>query len=171
MKQVLMAVLCSTLSFGAIDNINSFKADFIQSVTDDNNSTLSYSGYVVAKKPQNALWNYSKPIKKDVYINEYSVTIVEPEIEQVIIKRIESNFDFFMMIKNAIKISKNRYEANYKEAKFIIATKNDLIESISYRDEFDNKVKIVFKNQKQDIDIEDKVFIPNYPLEFDIIRD
>lgn len=171
MKQLLVTLLCSTLSFASINNINSFKADFIQSVTDDNNSTLSYKGNVIAKKPQNALWSYIKPIKKNVYIDESSVTIVEPEIEQVIIKRIESNFDFFMMIKNAIKINNNTYEASYKDAKFIITTRDDLIKSISYKDEFDNKVNILFKNQKQNIDVEDKLFIPNYPLNFDIIRD
>lgn len=171
MKQLLMTLLCSTLSFAAIDNINSFEADFIQSVTDDKNSSLNYSGYVCAKKPQSAVWNYIEPIKKDVYINKYSVIVVEPEIEQVIIRRIESNFDFFMMIRNAIKISEDIYEANYKETKFIITTKNSLIESISYKDEFDNNVKIIFKNQKQNIDIEENKFIAKYPLEFDVIRD
>ena len=166
-----MTLLCSTLSFAAIDNINSFEASFTQSVTDDKNSSLNYNGHVQAKKPQSAVWNYLEPIKKDVYIWKHSVTIVEPEIEQVIIRRIESNFDFFMLIKNAVKISTNTYKANYKESIFIITTKNNLIESISYKDEFDNDIKIVFKNQKQNIDIDENVFVANYPLQFDIIRD
>ena len=171
MKQLMITLLCSTLSFGAIDNINSFEADFTQSVTDDKNSSLSYSGYVAAKKPKNAVWNYIEPIKKDVYINDRMVTIIEPEIEQVIVRRIESNFDFFMMIKNAVKINENIYEANYKESKFIIFITNNLIESISYKDEFDNNVKIIFKNQKQNIKLADELFRANIPIEFDIIRD
>ena len=76
-----------------------------------------------------------------------------------------------MMIKNAVKAGDNIYEAHYKERKFTIVTENNLIQSISYKDEFDNSVKIVFKNQKQNIDIDEKVFIANYPLAFDIIRD
>ena len=155
----------------AINNINSFEADFTQSVTDDKNASLNYSGHISAQKPQNAIWNYIQPIKKDVYINQFSVTIVEPEIEQVIIRKIESNFDFFMMIKNAVKIDKNTYKANYKESKFIIIIENNLIKSISYKDAFENDVKIVFKNQKQNIKIDDEVFVAKYPLEFDIIRD
>ena len=171
MKQLLMTMLCSSLSFAAIDNINSFEAEFTQSVTNDKNTSLNYMGFVSAKKPQYAVWNYMEPIKKNVYIGKHSVTIVEPEIEQVIIKRIESNFDFFMMIKNAVKVSENIYEANYKESRFTITTKDDLIETISYKDEFDNDVKIVFKNQKKNIEINEDNFVANYPLHFDVIRD
>ena len=171
MKQLWITILCSTLSFASIDDINSFKADFIQSVTDDKNISLNYSGHISASKPQNAIWNYVKPIKKDVYINKYRVIVVEPEIEQVIIRKIKSNFDFFMMIKNAVQIDKNKYEANYKESKFIIIIENNLIKTISYKDEFENDVKISFKNQKQNIKIDKEVFVAKYPLEFDIIRD
>ncbi|WP_455756096.1 LolA-like outer membrane lipoprotein chaperone [Sulfurimonas sp.] len=171
MKSLLSIILCSSLSYGAIDNINSFQAEFIQSVTDDKNVSLQYNGHISAKKPQNAVWNYLKPIKKDVYINKYSVTVVEPEIEQVIIRRIKSNFDFFVLVKNAVEVNKNTYETMYKETKFTITTQNELIKSISYKDEFDNDVKIIFKNQKQNIKIDKEIFIAKYPLEFDIIRD
>lgn len=171
MKYALALLLSYTLSFASFDAINTFQADFTQSVTDDKDKSLVYKGHVVASKPQNAVWNYTKPIKKDVYINRYNVTVVEPEIEQVIVRRIESNFDFFNMIQNAKKIEKDVYEAHYKESKFTITTKNRLIESISYIDEFENKVKILFENQKQNEDVNVELFIPKYPLEFDIVRD
>ncbi|WP_373035306.1 LolA-like outer membrane lipoprotein chaperone [Sulfurimonas sp.] len=171
MKHALTLLLSYTLSFASFDAINTFQADFTQSVTDDKDKSLVYEGHVVASKPQNAVWNYTKPIKKDVYINRYNVTVVEPEIEQVIVRRIESNFDFFNMIQNAKKIEKDVYEARYKESKFTITTKNRLIESISYIDEFENKVKILFENQKQNEDVNVELFIPKYPLEFDIVRD
>jgi outer membrane lipoprotein carrier protein len=160
-----------TQSFASLEEINSFEADFIQSVTDDKDKSLVYNGHIMASKPQNVIWNYTKPITKDVYINRFNVTIIEPEIEQVIIKKIESNFNFFNMIKNATKIEKNIYETHYKESKFIIITKNELIESISYIDEFENSVKIIFKNQKQNKKIDENLFIAEYPLEFDVIRD
>jgi outer membrane lipoprotein carrier protein len=118
MKLLISILLCSTISFANIKDINSFEADFIQTITDDKNSSLNYTGHITASKPQNAIWNYLTPVKKDVYINRFSITIVEPEIEQVIIRKIKSNFDFFMMIKNAKKIDENTYIANYKEVKF-----------------------------------------------------
>jgi len=171
MKYLLTLLLSFTLSFASFDTINSFEADFTQSVTDDKNKSLVYEGHIIASKPQNAVWNYTKPIKKDVYINRFDVTVIEPEIEQVIIRKIESNFDFFSMIENAKRIEENKYLANYKESKFTITTNGKLIESISYIDEFENKVKIVFKKQKQNQEINFELFIPRYPIEFDIIRD
>ncbi len=171
MKLISTLLLSFTLSFASFDTLSSFDADFTQSVTDDKNKSLVYKGHIVATKPQNATWNYTSPIKKDVYINRFKVTIVEPEIEQVIIRRIDSSFDFFNMVRNAKKVQENLYLAKYKESTFTITTKNSLIESISYLDEFENKVKIVFENQKQNEKIDEGLFIPRYPLEFDIIRD
>ncbi|WP_415398471.1 LolA-like outer membrane lipoprotein chaperone [Sulfurimonas sp. CS5] len=171
MKHLFTLFLTSTLAFASFDSLNSFQADFTQSVTDDKNKSLVYSGHVAASKPQNAVWNYTNPIKKDVYINRFNATVIEPEIEQVIIRRIDSSLDFFNMLRNAKKIEKNRYEAYYKESKFVITTKDEVIETISYIDEFENKVKIVFKNQKQNVKIDMKIFTPKYPLEFDVIRD
>lgn len=171
MKRLLIPIFCSTLSFASLSDIYSFKADFIQSVTDDKNATLRYTGHIQAQKPQNALWNYLEPIQKDVFINIFRVTVIEPEIEQVIIRKTQSNFDFFMMVKNATKIKENLYEARYKEAKFFIKTKEEIIESISYKDEFENNVVISFENQKQNIKIDETTFIPEFPEGFDIVRD
>lgn len=170
MKHIFILLLLYTSSFAFFENLNTFQADFTQTVTDEKNKVLSYSGFVVASKPQNAVWTYTTPIKKEVYIDINSATVIEPEIEQVIIKHIESNFSFFNMIKNAKKIKENVYIANYKESKFTIITKNNLIESISYVDEFENNVKIMFKNQKQNEEINPEMFIPDIPQDFDIIN-
>ena len=104
MKHIFIYLLLSTLLFASLDKIDSFKADFIQTVTDDKAKTLTYKGKVIASKPQNALWNYTDPVTKDIYINHHSITVVEPEIEQVIIRKIESSFDFFRMIQKAKKV-------------------------------------------------------------------
>lgn len=171
MRHIFLAILINIQLFASLDDITSFEADFTQSITDEKNKTLDYIGHIIASKPQNARWSYIKPVKKDVYINSYDVTIVEPELEQVIIKRIESNFDFFKMISNAKKIGDNKYLTHYRDSKFTIVQSGSFIESISYVDEFENRVKIKFKNQKQNQKINTKVFIPSYPLEFDIVRD
>lgn len=171
MKRLLIPIFCSTLSFASLSDIHSFKANFTQNVTDDKNTTLSYSGYIQAQKPQDAVWNYLVPIRKDVYINRFSVTVVEPEIEQVIVRKIESNFDFFMLIKNAVKINENLYSASYKDAQFSIKTDKGLINSIIYKDEFENDVVISFDNQKQNMKIDEQVFIADYPADYDVIGD
>ncbi len=171
MKHFFLLMSINIALFASLEEITSFEADFTQSITDEKNKTINYNGHIVASKPQNARWSYFKPVKKEVYINNFDVTIVEPEIEQVIIRKIESNFDFFKMISKAKKIEENKYLAHYKDSKFTIIKKGALIESISYLDEFENRVKIIFKNQKQNQKINEAVFRPFFPLEFDIIRD
>lgn len=171
MKQFLFTILISIQLFASLEEIVSFEADFTQSITDEKDKVLIYNGHVTALKPQNAKWSYTKPVHKDVYINNFEVTIVEPEIEQVLIKRLKSNFDFFKIISNAKKIDKNVYTAYYRDSKFSIVKNGNLIESISYLDEFENKVTITFKNQKQNHDLDKSLFTPSFPLEFDIIRD
>ncbi|EQB34446.1 hypothetical protein M947_10590 [Sulfurimonas hongkongensis] len=171
MKHLYILLLSFSLSFASFDKIDSFDASFTQSVTDDKGKTLTYKGHISASKPQNALWSYKEPIQKDVFINSHQVIIVEPEIEQVIIRSIGSSLDFFNMIKNAKEIKKGTYEANFENKIFTITTSEEIIESISYIDEFENRVKIVFESQVQNKDINQEIFIPKYPLDFDIIRD
>lgn len=160
-----------TQVFASLKDISSFEADFIQSITDDKSNVLTYAGHIIASKPQNAKWNYIKPIQKEVYINRFEVTIIEPEIEQVIIKRVELEFDFFNMISKAKKIKKDIYLAKYNNSEFTITLFKKLIKSIIYVDEFENNIEIIFKNQKQNDKIDLKKFTPIFPLYYDIIRD
>ncbi len=171
MKQLLLLTLFFSIGFASLNNIYSFEADFIQNITDEKNKVLTYKGHLRASKPLYAMWQYFKPVQKDIYINSHNVTIIEPELEQVIVKRIESKFDFFNIVEHAKEIEKDIYEAFYKESKFTIMTKNNLIENISYLDEFDNQVELQFTKQKQNLKIDNKIFLPNIPLEYDIIRD
>lgn len=171
MKHIFILAIFFNFGFASINSIKSFEAEFIQSVTDDKNKVLTYTGHVIATNEQNAIWKYIKPIRKDIYVNAFNVTIVEPEIEQVIIRKLEFSIDFFNIIKNAKKIKKDLFEAVYKESKFTITTQNELINSISYVDDFENNVKVVFDKQIQNEEVDLEVFTPNIPLEFDIIRD
>ncbi len=170
MRHIFLNLVLFTFSFASLDNISSFEADFMQNITDEKNKVLSYQGHIVASKPQNAVWAYLDPIEKYVYINSRSITIIEPEIEQVIIRHINSDFNFFNMIQNAKKVGTNRYVAHYEESTFNIITEGDLLKSLSYKDEFENQVQIIFSNQKQNIKIDEKVFIPFIPIEYDIIN-
>lgn len=171
MKKIFLLLSLTTYIFASLNEINSFKADFIQTVTNDKNKVLKYEGKILASKPQNAKWEYITPIKKDIYINSYKVTIVEPEIEQVIIREIESDFDFFKMIQNATEIKKGKFKTIFEKTTYYINIKNNLIDSISYKDQFENSVKISFTNQIQNEKIDKQLFQPKFSLDFDIIRD
>jgi len=171
MRYFILYLTFSSLLLASFIDINSFEATFIQTIQDDKNKVLTYKGTVYASKPYNAVWKYLKPIAKDVYINRYSITIVEPEIEQVIIRNIESNFNFFNMLKNAKKIDENHFVTSYNDIDFKLEIRNDLLYSISYIDEFDNFVKIIFKKQIYNKVIDDNIYVPVFSTDFDVIRD
>ncbi|WP_457744003.1 LolA-like outer membrane lipoprotein chaperone [Sulfurimonas sp.] len=171
MKKLLFLTFLAVSSYANINDIKYFKADFTQSIVDDQNKTIEYLGHVQAAKPQYALWEYKTPINKQVYILPNKVVIIEPELEQAIIKKITGNFDFFSLIKNAKRIGKDDYVANFNNTKYDIKLVNGIIESISYKDEFENNVKILFAHQVENIKYKKKIFTPTIPKEYDIISE
>ena len=83
--------------------MNSYEADFRQVVTNDKGNILEYSGHIKIMKPQYALWEYLQPSTKLIYINKNMATIIEPDLEQVIVKKLHNSIDFFKILKNAKK--------------------------------------------------------------------
>ncbi|WP_297441191.1 LolA-like outer membrane lipoprotein chaperone [Sulfurimonas sp.] len=171
MKKLFLSTILALNCYASIENLQYFDADFIQNIKDDNNKVIKYNGHIKAAKPQYALWEYKNPINKQVFILPNKVVVIEPDLEQAIIKKLSTNFDIFTLIKNAEKKGKGIYIASFRNTKYTIEIKNDIIERISYKDEFENNVEIVFKNQNQNSVIEKKLFIPNIPTDFDIIRE
>ena len=171
MKYFFLLTSIITIGFSNTIKIDSFEADFKQVVVNDKKNELIYTGHVQAKKPQFALWLYTSPTEKQIYISDNRVTIVEADIEQVIIKHISNAFNFFNMIKNAKHIDNNTYVASFQNIKYIIKFKESKIQSISYQDELENDILITFSNQQQNQKIDNKIFIPIFPLEYDIIED
>jgi len=170
MKQVLILLfLLSDLFAGIPLNFSSFEADFVQQINDESKKIVKYYGKVYAKKPKTALWKYIKPIKKDVYINDNAVVIVEPELEQVILRRIAGDFDIFSLLKRAKKVGKNKYEARYKKTLFTLYFDGKNIQKLIYKDSFENLVTIIFSNQKYNTKFDKTIFEPKYPKDYDLI--
>lgn len=171
MKYKLLLLLLSSAAFANITDLQNFSADFDQKIVDEKNTTIIYKGNIKASKPRYALWNYTTPIEKSVYVLKNKVVMIEPDLEQAIIKTLQSNFDFFTLMQNAKEIKKDLYEATFENVTYTIHTTGLTIESISYVDEFENKVNIVFKNQKVNKEMDLNIFNPYIPKDFDIIRD
>ncbi len=152
-------------------NITSFSSEFEQIIIDDQNKTIRYHGNFIAKAPAMALWDYREPIVKQVMIKGNDVTVVEPDLEQVIYKRIEKDFDFFGILEKALMIGEGHYEATYEYRRFSLYLDGNVIKKIVYLDDFDNIVTIHFKKPVQNAPIEDKRFSVSIPDFYDIIRE
>ena len=69
------------------------------------------------------------------------------------------------------KISKNRYTTHINDVLYTIEIEKEMIKSIMYHDEFDNKVEIIFDKQFKNRNISEEIFNPIIPQEYDIIRE
>jgi outer membrane lipoprotein carrier protein len=171
MKYLLIFTLFFTSLFAFGESIQSFEADFTQTVTDEENKVLKYKGTMHSKRPSLVLWNYTSPINKKIYVDKKRAVIVEAELEQAIIKHLRGEIDFFEILAKAKATDKSHYIAYYKDLEFTIEEENGVIISLAYTDQLENKVLISFTNQKQNRPIEDTFFIPKIPKDFDIIRE
>ncbi|MBA1437484.1 MAG: outer-membrane lipoprotein carrier protein LolA [Epsilonproteobacteria bacterium] len=173
MKKTLLA-LCfglSSIISADITKLVTFQANFEQIIIDEQNKKITYKGNVITSAPSFAMWKYNNPINKTVYVSKDKVVIVEPELEQAIIKKIQSNLDFFSLLQQAKEIKKDLYVADYLQTKYFIKTEGLKIVSIVYTDEFENRVQILFHDQKVNKKVDFKQFTPAIPQEFDIIND
>lgn len=169
MKKTIFLSLFYANLFGFADNLNTFSAHFTQTVVDDKNTTIKYSGDIKAKRPNMAMWNYVEPVKKKIYINNQDLVIIEPELEQAILKKVGNTIAFFEMLKHAKKIDNEHYVAKYENLNLHIRVNGDKIVDITYLDELENKVTITFTNQVDNKEIDDKNFKADIPIDFDII--
>ena len=170
-KILLIMVIFSQVLQAGVKEIKSFEARFVQIIINPNGKKLQYRGIFFAKHNNLALWNYSKPIKKIIYYFNNRVTIVEPELEQVIITPIQKKQNLIKIMNSAKEVSKNRFVATCCGVKYSIYTKDKKgIDRIEYRDKLDNKNIIKFYAQQVNQKLEDEMFEPNIPEDFDIIE-
>jgi outer membrane lipoprotein carrier protein len=172
LKYIIVCLLLVSATFANIKNIDSFSANFKQTVTNKFDSVISYTGSLKIKNNGLALWVYKTPVKKEIYINRQKVIINEPLLEQAIITKINSKIDFLEVLKSAKKIGKNIYTAKYNNKKYSIKTySNGLPQKISYLDELENRIDIMFFDTKKNIFIKDSVFLFNIPKNYDTIME
>jgi len=153
---------------GFFENVHSFTSSFRQTVTSDGKS-ISYLGELYIQKPNAILWKYQNPVQKSIYIRDNSVFVVEPDLEQVIIKSIPESLKFINILQNSTKLSENRFITKVGDNSFLIILKNNILHRIIYQDEVENNIEITFLNPQNNISILNSVFVPIIPTDFDRI--
>ena len=151
-------------------NLETFQANFTQSIINNSGKEIRYSGMMYAKKPYHIYWKYSEPIEKNVYLNKKEVVIIEPELEQVIVSELDSEINILELLKDAKKLAHNQYISKLGNTEYSILLRNDKLSRITYVDEIDNKVIIYFENSLQNKVLNKDIFKYTIPEEFDIIQ-
>ncbi|MDX1808325.1 MAG: LolA-like outer membrane lipoprotein chaperone [Sulfurospirillaceae bacterium] len=163
-----VAIIFINIQAGVLD-FKSIQSDFIQTITNDQNSSINYSGRFYATDSNKALWIYDKPIKKKVYFNDKKVAIVEPELEQVIVTTLQNSPNLTQIIKDAKKIKDNTYKATYQDTDYFVEIKDGEIADIMYKDKLDNRVIIKLNNLQKNIIFDDSLFRVKVPSNYDIV--
>lgn len=171
MKIVFVLLLSMSTLLGFADSVRSFSADFTQTVTDDTNKTITYSGHVDAARPDKARWDYAKPVAKSVFVEGHRITIVEPELEQAIIKQVDGNIDLFRILSKAQPQGDGIFLAEHESQAFLIKMHDDIPMAISYKDAFENRIRILFAQQKVNRTLPPALFTPQIPEHFDLLTE
>ena len=167
---ILLFISNTTLFSADFQNIKTFEASFTQTIINPSGNEVKYTGLLHIQEPDKIKWQYNDPIQKFVYIKKNSVTIIEPELEQAIITKIEEEINILNLLKNAKKISENSYISLFNNVEYSLTLKNKKLQKISYKDEIENNVIISFTNVQQNHKINKDTFLFFIPFEFDIIK-
>lgn len=170
MKKIvfLSTFILSTLSAN-FSNIETFSCKFVQKIVSNKNK-IEYSGEMFAKKPSFVKWVYESPIIKTVCIDKKEILIIEYDLEQAIIAKLDEAIDFLSILKSAKKIDNNSYKAIYDGVSYdILTTKNNKIETIKYIDKNENQVEISIIEPKINEKLENEQLKCQIPANFDIL--
>lgn len=170
MRAVGIFLLFLTYVWAGLRDIESFEAAFTQTIAGGENKSIVYTGKLYVKKPQNILWIYEKPVKKEIFITGTRVVTIEHDIEQVTIGRIEDDMNLIAILEGARPLGPGRYEARYKDQNFWIDSNDSTIAKIAYKDKFNNNVTILFSNQKTNHVIDDNLFVYFLDPAYDIVQ-
>ena len=169
---VLSSIFINSFASNDIRDLDSFQANFVQSITSDSKNVIEYKGEVFIKKSGKILWKYKTPVIKNVYIDNNYALVDEPELEQAILTQLEDEINIIKLLNSSKKIGENSYITNIDDIDYSIKTsKNEnKIEEIRYKDKLENSVLIVFSNAVQNGEISDEIFKFEIPDYYDVIR-
>jgi len=169
-KFFLFFIITLPLYANNFQNIKTLETDFIQTIQNPSGTKVYYEGKLHIKEPSLIKWEYKEPVQKYVYIKKYTITIIEPELEQAIVTKIDNEINILALLKKAKKISQNSYISWFNNIEFNISLHNNRLKSISYKDELENNVFIEFTQVKQNDIIEGEIFKFQIPYHYDLIK-
>ena len=83
---------------------------------------------------------------------------------------LDKEINILNLLKNAKKISIDTFISDFNNVSYSLIIQNNKLKQISYKDEIENDVVILFTNVKQNHTINQKVFKYFIPFDFDIIK-
>lgn len=173
-----------------LKNSKGFKADFTQSLFDENGIELQFSaGQFSLLKPGKFSWDYEEPYHQIIMSNGKVIWMFDSELEQVTIKPVDASLsktsmvllfndtnlkkDFNIIALDVVKdvswlelVSK---ESSAEFSHIIVGLKNNLIVSIKLIDGFNQTTEIKFTSIKTSPEFKKDRFEFKIPANVDVI--
>jgi len=169
-KKVFVSIIFGVTLFGLSFDYDTFEASFTQTIKNKSGKKIEYSGRVVAKKPNLALWEYTKPVKKTVYINSDNVIVYEPALTQAKYLKKRGSLSLESILAKAKLDTENEYVAKDGDVTYRFSVSNNMIEKLTYKDSLENDTEIIFANRKKNTAVSNAVFTFNPPPDIDILK-
>jgi outer membrane lipoprotein carrier protein len=173
MKKIWIVLLfIMSVNAGDIVLPASFKADFVQTVTNTQKKVIRYEGKVYFSDQKHLKWAYVKPTKKEVCTDGREVLVVDHDLEQVSAYRIDKGLDLSGIIADAKPYRKDVYVTEYNGKQYTIQLDSrGHLQSVAFYDDLDNKVQILFQQmQYRRLPYPAGQMKCNYPADYDVIR-
>ncbi|WP_024850806.1 outer membrane lipoprotein chaperone LolA [Hydrogenovibrio kuenenii] len=172
-----------------LENLHTFKANFVQTQPDEELFQLNKStGYVVLSRPGKLIWVYKKPDRQEIITDSLNLWVYEPDIDQVTVRpltsvqtdfplrwllyndRIESNFN---IQPESIRGGVSWYNLTPKDSTFFqsleVAIKGDQLQQIWMYQSMDNVTKVKFTDIQQNPTIASNQFDFKPPEGVDVV--
>ena len=168
---LLLILLTGALSASPVASMQTFSADFEQHIVNAQKSQITYRGKLFAKRAHNrALWIYTAPVDKRICYNSGEVVIIEPELEQAILARLDKVPNIITLLQKAKRTGPGRYVTTFNNIHYTIIFKEGILSEIRYTDELHNRVTIRFRHQETDRAVPDAKFACKIPAGYDILQ-
>lgn len=125
----------------AVENI---RANFTQTITNDQNKTITYTGKVSIGTDR-VLWEYETPSVKKVLITQRQIYILEPDLEQVTVTKNLGTQDLKAIYKNAKTLDAHTRQAVLDGKEVLIKDDGKFVTGLYYIDEVGNRAAISFR--------------------------
>jgi outer membrane lipoprotein carrier protein len=103
-------------------------------------------------------------------LNGKKLFLLEPELEQVIIKRVDKSLKMLEILQNAERVDEKRYIAQIEDRDYlVILDQVGKIKRIIYKDELENSVSLTLFEVEENGYIPTTKFLPEIPEDFDKI--
>ena len=139
-------------------NLKTLQGDFKQEIKGERGAIpVLYSGKIYAANNK-VRWQYTTPLKKEVYIEKNAAYIYEPELNQVTISTLSENVDFITILNNVKKIKENAYQTQIGETIYYLTIKDSKPHTLKYKDNLENDITILFDNIILNNNIDETIF-------------